>query len=118
MAAPVTVYGLANCDTVQRARAWLGRQGVAHAFHDFRKQGLDTSTLQAWLRELGHERLLNRRGTTWRRLTEAQREGVVDDASARDLMQAEPSLVKRPVTRWPDGTHTVGFDEAQWAARL
>lgn len=112
---PPILYGIPNCDSVKRARAWLASQGVAHGFHDFKKAGLPEDRLAAWLASAGWETLLNRRGTTWRRLDEAERAGANDAASAAALMRAQPSLVKRPVVEWPDGAISVGFDAADFA---
>jgi Spx/MgsR family transcriptional regulator len=109
-----TLYGIPNCDTVKRARAWLGEQGVAHHFHDFKKAGVPDERLAAWLASAGWERLLNRKGTMWRKLDEATRAAVVDAASAAALMKLQPSVIKRPVVDWPDGAITVGFDEAEF----
>jgi Spx/MgsR family transcriptional regulator len=118
----LVLHGIPNCDTVKKARAWLaehaGAAGVAVTFHDFRKQGVPDDALDAWIAALGWERLVNRSGTTWRRLDEAARAAVTDAASARALMQAQPSVIRRPVVRWPDGTLTVGFDADAWAHRL
>jgi arsenate reductase (glutaredoxin) len=109
------VYGIPNCDTVKRARAWLAEHGVAHSFHDFKKQGLPEERLRAWLAAPGWQLLLNRRGTTWRQLDAAAQAAVVDAASAAMLMRAQPSLIKRPVVEWPDGSVSVGFDAEAWA---
>ena len=106
----MTLYGIPNCDTVKRARAWLVERGVAHEFHDFKKAGVPEARLDAWLAALGWETLLNRQGTTWRKLPDATREAVIDAASARAVMLAHPSAIKRPVVEWPDGRVTVGFD--------
>jgi arsenate reductase (glutaredoxin) len=114
----ITLYGIPNCDTVKRARAWLAAQGVAFVFHDFKQQGLPEPELQRWLAAVGWQLLLNRRGTMWRKLPEATQASVTDAASAAAVMRATPSTVKRPVVQWADGTITVGFDEAAWAARL
>jgi len=114
----LTVYGIANCDTVKRARAWLGEHHVAHDFHDFKKAGVPVDRVDAWLRSVGWEPLLNRKGTTWRRLDEAVRHRVVDAASARGLMLSQPSVIRRPVVEWPDAAVSVGFDADDWAARI
>jgi arsenate reductase len=114
----MVLYGIANCDTVKRARSWLVAAGAQVEFHDFKKAGLNAAQLDAWLASVGWERLLNRQGTTWRKLTDAQRAAVVDAASAKAVMLANPSVVKRPVVRWADGHVSVGFDAADWAARL
>ncbi|MGC4077183.1 MAG: ArsC family reductase [Rubrivivax sp.] len=110
------VYGIPNCDTVKRARAWITEQGRDYTFHDFKKAGVPEARLDAWIAVLGWEPLVNRQGTTWRKLDEALRAGVVDAASARALMLAQASVIKRPVVEWDDGRITVGFDAARWAA--
>jgi Spx/MgsR family transcriptional regulator len=106
----VIVYGIPNCDSVKKARAWLAEHGMTFAFHDFKKSGLPAARLDAWIAAAGWERVLNRKGTSWRALDEATREHVADAASARALMLAQPSLVKRPVIEWDDGRVTVGLD--------
>lgn len=116
--ATLTLYGIPNCDTVKRARVWLESQGVAFDFHDFKKAGVPLHGLDRWLDAVGWDRVLNRKGTTWRRLEEDQRDAVHDAAAARALMLAQPSLIKRPVVQWPDGRITVGFDAADWAERV
>lgn len=114
----ITVYGIANCDTVKRARAWLAERSADFSFHDFKKAGLAPELLDAWIAALGWEPLLNRKGTTWRGLPEAERAAVIDAASARALMLANTSLVKRPVVAWADGAVTVGFDAKTWSERI
>ena len=95
-----TLYGIPNCDTVKRARAWLDEHGVAYRFHDFKKEGVPEAELDQWLHAPGWEALVNRRGTTWRRLDDETRAAVVDAASARAVLLANPSLIKRPVVNW------------------
>jgi arsenate reductase len=112
------VYGIANCDTVKRARAWLAAHGVAARFHDFKKAGVPADQLPAWLAAVGWDKLVNRQGTTWRKLDDDTKAAVVDAASASALMLAQPSVIKRPVVAWADGTLTVGFSEPAFAARL
>lgn len=113
----ITLYGIANCDTVKKARAWLTAQGQIHEFHDFRKHGVPADQLALWAGAVGWDRLLNRKGTTWRKLDAATQAGVTDAATALALMQAHPSVIKRPVVDWgPD--ITVGFDAVAWAARV
>mgnify|MGYP001497384382 CR=1 FL=1 len=114
----ITLHGIPNCDTVKRARAWLAERGAACHFHDFRKDGVPEDALDGWIAALGWERLLNRQGTTWRRLPDAERDAVVDGASARALMLRQPSVIKRPVMSWPDGSLSVGFDTQDWARRV
>ena len=111
----ITLYGIANCDTVKRARAWLLERDVDVVFHDFKRQGVPAGRLETWLRVLGHENLVNRQGTTWRKLAPADQAAVRDAASAAALMQREPSVIKRPVVDWGTQT-TVGFDPAVWEA--
>ena len=104
---PVTIYGIKNCDTMKKARAWLDANGVAYAFHDYKTQGLDEARLQSWIDALGWEPLLNRAGTTFRTLPDTDKTDL-DAAKAKRLMLAQPSMVKRPVLD-VDGRLTVGF---------
>lgn len=113
----ITLHGIPNCDTVKKARAWLDANGREHRFHDFKKQGVPEAALDAWLASAGWETVVNRKGSTWRQLDEAVRAAVVDAASARPLLLAQPSLIKRPVVQWSDGAITVGFDATDWARR-
>ena len=114
----LTLYGIPNCDSVKRARAWLAEQGAAPHFHDFKKAGVPPDRLDAWLAAAGWQRLLNRQGTTWRKLDAAAQAAVVDAASASQLMQAQSSVIKRPVIEWADGSISVGFDAEDFARRL
>ncbi|MFG6433681.1 ArsC family reductase [Roseateles sp. LYH14W] len=109
MAPMITVYGIPNCDTVKKARAWLTDRGLEVTFHDFKKQGVPADQLPEWLKAFGRDKLVNRAGTTWRKLDDATKAAVVDDGSAAALMLAEPSVIKRPVVRWADGRWTLGF---------
>jgi Spx/MgsR family transcriptional regulator len=112
------LHGIPNCDTVKRARAWLAGRGVPVRFHDFKRDGVPVDRLDAWLASLGWEHVLNRAGTTWRTLPDDTRAAVVDAVSARPLLVAQPSLIKRPLVEWPGGGLSVGFDEADWTRRL
>ena len=112
----VRLYGIPNCDTVKKARRWLDDHGVAYAFHDYKKEGADPGRLATWADAAGWEVLLNRRGTTWRKLDDADKAGI-DRDRAIALMAAQPSLIKRPVVEH-DGGVLVGFDAADWQARL
>ncbi len=110
------VYGIANCDTVKRARTWLDQHKVPYQFHDFKKQGVPQDALDRWLGSAGWEALLNRRGTTWRQLDPATRVMVTGTASARDVLRAHASLIKRPVVEWSTPLRlTVGFDAELWS---
>jgi Spx/MgsR family transcriptional regulator len=113
---PVTIHGIKACDTMKKARAWLEDAGVAHAFHDYRTQGLDEAMLRRWVRQVGWEALLNRAGTTFRRLPEAARQEL-DEARAVGLMLSRPSMIKRPVLEM-DGALLVGFKPELYAARF
>jgi Spx/MgsR family transcriptional regulator len=108
------LYGIPNCDTVKRARAWFAAQGLAPRFHDFKKQGVPEPELARWIARLGWEALLNRQGTTWRKLDDAVRSSVTDAASAAALMRTQPSVIRRPVVDWGPDRLTVGFDPARW----
>ena len=103
----ITLYGIKNCDTVKKAREWLEEAGVEHRFHDFRKDGLDADLIDAFEESLGWEALLNTRGTTWRKLDDADKNGV-DATKAKALMLAHDAIIKRPV--WEkDGEYKLGF---------
>ena len=111
------LYGIPNCDTVKKARAWLQARGVDAKFHDFKKSGVPQEALDTWLDAVGWEALLNRKGTTWRTLDDPTRAGIVDRASARALLLAHPSAIRRPVVEWDDRQISVGFDGHAWSRR-
>ncbi len=96
MAKDITLYGIKSCDTCRKALAWLNAEGIGHVYHDFRKDGLDAAMLDVWIKELGWETLINRRGTTWRKIPEAERQDLTP-ARAKALMLANPTVIKRPV---------------------
>lgn len=110
----ITLYGIAHCDSVKKARAWLTEEGHDHHFHDFKKHGAPATQLAAWSDAVGWEALLNRRGTTWRQLDAATQATVVDARSALAVLAAHSSAIKRPVIVWNSGATTVGVDEAAW----
>ncbi|MFT3964493.1 MAG: ArsC family reductase [Sphingobium sp.] len=112
----VTVHGIPNCDTVKKARTWLEAKGVAYQFHDYKKQGVDEAALRAWVKEAGWEKLLNRAGTTFRKLPEVERTDI-DANKAVAIMIANPSTIKRPVVTGA-GALIVGFKPDEWAARF
>jgi len=114
----LTVYGIPNCDTVKKARAWLDARQRSYRFHDFKKAGVPEARLPRWIAQAGWEKLVNRQGTTWRRLPPGLQAQIQDAAGATRLMLDQASIIKRPVVEWPDGSVTVGFDEAVWAEKL
>lgn len=111
------LYGLSNCDTVRKARAWLSGRGVSYEFHDFKKSGVPQDALARWLKALGHKELVNRKGTTWRQLAPAAQAVVTGDTQAQALLLAYPSAIRRPVVEWPNGDITTGFDPTDWEPR-
>lgn len=106
----ITLYGIPNCDTVKKARAWLDGRGIGYAFHDFKKAGVGRDLIDKWLDNIAWEALVNRKGTTWRGLSEKRKAAVADAASAAELMLESPSVIKRPVLALADGMH-VGFSD-------
>lgn len=112
----IDLYGIPNCDTVKKARVWLDANGIAHSFHDYKKEGADPARLAKWADAVGWEVLLNRAGTTFRKLDEADRADI-DREKALALMAAHPSLIKRPVADYRGGI-LVGFKPDQWASAL
>ncbi len=114
----LTVYGIPNCDTVKKARTWLAAQGLEFQFHDYKKQGVPADRLDAWIKSVGWEVLVNRQGTTWRKLDDAIKAGVNDADSAKALMLANASVIKRPVIEQDGQVKVVGFDEKKAAVLL
>ena len=112
----LVVYGLKNCDTCSKATAWLVAENIPHIFHDVRKDGVDTAMIKKWARDVGWDILLNRRGTTWRNLSDADKDGV-DEAKAMELMSKYPALIKRPVCD-QNGKISVGFKEVNKAVLI
>ena len=112
----ITIHGIKNCDTMKKARTWLEAEGIAPAFHDYKTAGIAPATLQAWVRKAGWEALLNRAGTTFRKLPDDQKQGL-DEARAMALMLAQPSMIKRPVLTHGDKL-IIGFDPARYSAAL
>ena len=111
-----TIYGIKACDTMKKARDWLDGRGQAYAFHDYKTAGVARATLEGWARQVGWEVLLNRAGTTFRKLPDADKTALTE-AKAIDLMLAQPSMIKRPVLDL-DGELIVGFKPEVYAARL
>src|ERR1051326_7314647 len=112
MAAP-TIYGIKNCDTMKKARAWLDGKGVAYAFHDYKTAGIDHARLKGWAEKVGWETLLNRVGTTFRKLPDADRTGL-SEKKAIALMLSQPSMIKRPVLELGGGKLLVGFKPEEY----
>jgi len=113
----IKVYGIPNCGTVKKARAWLEQHGQAYCFHDFKKQGVPEDRLLAWETALGWERLLKKTGTTWRALPE-EAKAALDRDQALALMRSQPNLIRRPLVELPDGRILAGFVEAEYEAAL
>ena len=112
----ITIYGIKNCDTMKKARAWLDSQRVPYAFHDYKIEGIEKDKLKSWCDELGWETLLNRAGTTFRKLPDSDREGL-NERKAIALMLAQPSMIKRPVLDL-DGKLLVGFKPEIYAKEV
>ncbi len=110
----IHIYGIPNCDTVRKARKWLDAQELEYAFHDFKKEGVDVGDLNRWADECGWGVLLNRRGTTFRKLDDADKTDI-DRGAAIALMHEHPSMIKRPVAATDDGARVlVGFAQSEW----
>jgi arsenate reductase (glutaredoxin) len=114
---PVTIYGIKNCDTMKKARAWLEQHGVEYAFHDYKAAGIGRERLEKWEKKVGWETLLNRSGTTFRRLPDKDKNGL-DAGKAMALMLREPSMIKRPVLELGGGRVLVGFRPELYAASV
>ncbi|NML94400.1 arsenate reductase [Novosphingobium olei] len=112
----VTVYGIPNCDTVKKARVWLESQGIAYTFHDYKKQGADPARIAGWIAQAGREKIVNKAGTTYRKLDEAQKEALAGDGAAA-VLAANSSVIKRPIVEH-DGGLLVGFKQPEWEAAL
>lgn len=106
------MYGIPNCDTIKKAKKWLDSQDLSYEFHNYKKDGIDKSLLKQWVKAVGWETLLNKRGTTWRKLDDSVKHGV-NEASAIEIMIEQPSIIKRPVLVAGD-TIIVGFNESDY----
>ena len=113
----ITIYGIKNCDTMKKARAWLDKHEVEYAFHDYKSAGIERAKLEGWAKKAGWETLLNRAGTTFRKLPDADREGL-SERKALALMLAQPSMIKRPVLELGGGKVLVGFMPDEYAASI
>lgn len=112
------LYGIPNCNTVKKARAWLDEHGVEYDFHDYKKLGVDRAMLEGWLTQMPWEKLVNRAGMTWRGLDDAEKAAVTDSASAAMLMQEKPSVIRRPVIVRDNCIMAVGFDSGTYQTLL
>ena len=114
---PITIYGIKNCDTMKKARAWLDKQGVAYSFHDYKVSGIERDRLERWSKKAGWETLLNRAGTTFKKLPDKTKAGV-DEKKAITLMLEQPSMIKRPVLDLGGGRILVGFNPETYEQAL
>ncbi|EKT63616.1 ArsC family reductase [Providencia burhodogranariea] len=108
------MYGIKNCDTIKKARRYLEDNDVSYQFHDYRVDGLDDALLSTFISQLGWEVLVNKRGTTWRKLNDEEKNAVVDAASAKKVLLAEPAMIKRPVLVSADNRYLVGFSSDEY----
>jgi arsenate reductase (glutaredoxin) len=113
----VTIYGIKNCDTIKKARAWLDKQGVDYAFHDYKAAGIERAKLETWAKKAGWEALLNRAGTTFKKLPDKDKVNITEK-KALALMLAQPPMIKRPVLELGGGKLLVGFNPEQYDAAL
>lgn len=112
----MTVFGIKNCNTVKRALEWLGAHKVPYDFHDYKAKGITASKLRDWSRQVGWEALLNRKGTTWRQLDDAQKERITNQDSAIKLMTEKPSVIRRPLIEKDGEVIVLGFDEREYVS--
>lgn len=111
---PITIYGIKNCDTMKKARAWLDKNKVDYAFHDYKSAGIEREKLERWAKKAGWETLLNKAGTTFKKLPDKDKDGLTEK-KALSLMLAQPSMIKRPVLELPGGKLLVGFKPEQYS---
>ena len=114
---PITIYGIKNCDTMKKARAFLDKNKVGYAFHDYKTAGIDKDRLEGWAKKAGWEALLNKAGTTFKKLPDTDKDGLTEK-KAIALMLAQPSMIKRPVLELPRGKLIVGFKTDEYAAAI
>ncbi|EPN1379445.1 ArsC family reductase [Providencia stuartii] len=111
---PYIMYGIKNCDTIKKARRYLEDNGINYQFHDYRVEGIDDALLSTFIAQLGWEVLVNKRGTTWRKLSDAEKNAVVDAESAKKVLLAEPAMIKRPILVSADNRYLVGFSANEY----
>ena len=114
---PITIYGIKNCDTMKKARAWLDKKGVAYDFHDYKSKGIERAKLEGWAKEAGWETIINRAGSTFKKLSDKDKQGL-SEKKAIALMLRQPSMIKRPVLELSGGKLLVGFDPEQYSKAL
>jgi arsenate reductase len=113
----ITIYGIRNCDTMKKARAWLDKRGVDYAFHDYKTRGIDRAKLETWVKKIGWETLVNRAGLTFKKLPDKDRQGL-NEKKAIALMHRHPSMIKRPVLELGGGKLLVGFRPEDYARAI
>jgi Spx/MgsR family transcriptional regulator len=113
----IHLYGIPNCDTVKKARVWLDQHGIIATFHDYKKEGADPERLAAWIAAAGLDTVVNRKGTTYRKLSDAEKAAAADSHTAVALLVQQTSIIKRPIVEYPGGI-LVGFKEDEWSAAL
>ncbi|MCX3068788.1 ArsC family reductase [Providencia stuartii] len=111
---PYIMYGIKNCDTIKKARRYLEDNGINYQFHDYRVEGIDDALLSTFIAQLGWEVLVNKRGTTWRKLSDAEKNAVVDAESAKKVLLTEPAMIKRPILVSADNRYLVGFSADEY----
>lgn len=114
MNSQMKVYGIKNCDTVKKSLNWLKENNILFDFHDYKKEGISENKLREWSKQVGWENLINRRGTTWRKLDETTKEKVIDETHAIDIMLSNTSVIKRPIIEKSGSPIIVGYDEEQY----
>lgn len=113
----MTVYGIPNCNSVKKAVDWLNNAAIPFDFHNYKKQGITAAKLNGWCKQVGWEKLLNKKGTTWRKLSPEQQEGITNQKAAVQMMQENPSIIKRPVVEY-EGKLMVGYDDSRYEQEL
>ncbi len=113
----IKVYGIKNCDTVKKAIQWLVDHQIEFHFHDYKKDGIDQNQLEKFLKKFGHEKLINRKGTTWRQLEDSEKNSITNNQSALKLMMAKPSVIKRPILDLGN-EQLLGFDVQEYEEKL
>lgn len=111
---PYIMYGIKNCDTIKKARRYLEENNISYQFHDYRVDGIDDALLSTFIAHLGWEVLVNKRGTTWRKLSDEQKNAIIDDNSAKKVLLAEPAMIKRPILVSADKRYLIGFSADEY----